>query len=190
MEKSLLVFGGTGFVGKAILKYAVSQGIKCMSVTRNGRPGVVEPWQNSVEYFVGDALDQSSYAELIPRASAVVHSIGILLDSKISKWNNQYQGSYEHINRDTALKICELLENKDKTFIYMSAERGMFFSPRYLETKRAVENYLRSHRDQVPSVVLRAGFMYDSQDRTKNALATGVNTLNMADSVLNALKLS
>ncbi|CAG9316381.1 unnamed protein product [Blepharisma stoltei] len=185
MEKSLLVFGGSGFVGSAILKYAVSQGIKCMSISRSGKPRHPEPWQTNVEYIHGDALDQSSYINLIPKASGVIHSIGVLIDSRtplnISK---TYQGSYEHMNRDTALKICELLEGKDKTFVFLSAERGMWFSPRYLQTKRQVEDYLAANRDKIPSVVLRPGFMFDSQDSTKNLLATGINMLNWGDGPL------
>ena len=149
MAKSLLVFGGNGFVGSAICKYAVYQGIKVISLSRSGRPRKTEPWQSSVEYIKADALDRSSYLSLIPQALGIIHSVGVLIDSKTPlNIRDVYQGSYEHMNRDTALRICEVIENKDIPFVYISAERGIFFSPRYLSTKKYVEDYLASNRDK------------------------------------------
>ena len=182
MAKSLLVFGGNGFVGSAICKYAISLGLNVISISRSGKPRKVEPWQSSVEYVKGDALDKSSYSQHLSTTSGIIHSVGILIDSKTPlNLRNIYQGSYEHMNRDTAFKICEVIENKDIPFVFISAERGMFFSPRYLSTKREVEDYLASNRDKIPSTVLRPGFMY-SEDETKlKGIAFAIDALNMPD---------
>ncbi|OMJ85437.1 hypothetical protein SteCoe_13280 [Stentor coeruleus] len=187
MDKSILVFGGSGFVGSAICKYALSKGIKVLAVSRSGKPKRPEPWQNSVEYIKGDAMDQSTYSSLIPSVSAVVHSIGVLLDSK-GPFNlkNIYEGSYEHMNRDTALRILEILENKNKPFVYISAERGMFFSPGYLNTKREVETFLHLKQDCISSTIIRPGFMYSKNNNMLKTISCGINLLNSPDKFISS----
>ena len=188
MAKSLLVFGGNGFVGSAICKYAVSQGLKVISLSRSGKPRRPEAWQSSITYVRGDALDQSSYSSLIPSVSGVIHSVGVLIDSRTPlNIRDVYQGSYEHMNRDTAFKVCETIENKDIPFVYISAERGMFFSPRYLSTKREVEDYLASNRDKIPSTVLRPGFMYANDEAMLKGASYFIDCLNFPDKIAKGL---
>ena len=83
MSKSILVFGGNGFVGSSICKYALSQGLKVVAVSRSGRPRIPEAWQSEVEYIQGDAMSPQTYASILPSVSGVVHSIGVLFESKI-----------------------------------------------------------------------------------------------------------
>lgn len=188
MEKSILVFGGNGFVGSAICKYALSKGIKVLAVSRSGKPKRPEPWQSAVEYIKGDAMDRSTYSSLIPSVSAIVHSIGVLIDSKGPLGlNKTYEGSYEHMNRDTALRVLELLENKNKPFVYMSAERGMFFSPGYLNTKREVESFLHLKRNSIPSTVVRPGFMYSKTNTGLKTIACGIDLLNLPDKLISSI---
>jgi nucleoside-diphosphate-sugar epimerase len=188
MSKSLLVFGGNGFVGSAICKYAVLQGIKVVSLSRSGQPRKAEAWQSQVEYIKGDALDASSYVSLLPQTLGIIHSVGVLIDSRTPlNIRNVYQGSYEHMNRDTALKVCENIENKDIPFVYISAERGMFFSPRYLSTKREVEDYLASNRDKIPSSVVRPGFMYSNEDTLLKSVSYGIDFANFPDKIFKGI---
>lgn len=191
MQKSLLVFGGNGFVGSHICKYAVQQGIKVYSVSRSGKPKQPERVLREVEYLKGNALDQSSYSEIIPQVDAVVHSIGVLIDSRTPlNIINKYEGSYEQMNRDTALRICELIHGQNKTFVYMSAERGMFFSPRYLSTKREVETYLSQNQNQIPSCVVRPGFVASKEQTDKRVLGVLIDTLWKQDALYQKLGLS
>lgn len=166
---SLLVLGGSGFVGKAVSKYAISQGLKVHSLSRRGVPGTtLEPWQSKVQYIKGNALDLASYQHLIPEVSAVVHSIGVLIDSRTPlNIYNTYEGSYEQMNRDTALKALEAMKGLKTRFVYVSAERGMFFSPRYLRTKREVEEYLARNANEINYAVVRPGFMPDDSTSLK-----------------------
>ena len=48
------------------------------------------------------------------------------------------------MNRDSALVPAKVLLNEEdpKTFVYISAERGIPMIPRYLSTKREVEEFL------------------------------------------------
>ena len=182
MAKNLLVFGGTGFLGSAICKFAVSQSLKVISISRTGIASSSDPWNSAVEYIKGDALDPSTYSSLVSSSFGIIHSIGILLDSRTPlNITNTYPGSYEHLNRDTALKICEVIENKNIPFVYISAAKGLFFSPRYLSTKREVEDYLTNNQDKIISSVLRPGFLYSDNDFKTKFLSCGVDLMNYSD---------
>ena len=119
---------------------------------------------------------------------AVVHSIGVLIDSRTPlNISNVYEGSYEQMNRDSALTLLGELNSRPKPFVYVSAERGMFFSPRYLSTKREVEAFL-AKQTQIPFAVVRPGFMY-SEDAPLKAISCAVNALNLPDSLLKGVGL-
>lgn len=189
MKRSLMVFGGNGLLGTSICKFAVSQGVEVISVSRSGFPKKREQWMKNVQYLKGDAMDHSTYESLIPSVNGIIHSIGVFFDSR-TPWNpNVYEGSYEHLNRDTALRICELIQNKDKTFVYISAERAPFFMPNYLNTKRQVEDYLGNFRDKIPNAVLRPGIMYNEDDPVRKSIACAADAANKGDSILKSLGL-
>jgi hypothetical protein len=124
----------------------------------------------------GSALDPNSFAKALTETQAVIHTIGTLIDSRTPlNINTDYEGSYEQMNRDSALRVLELLENTDKTFVYISAERGLFFSPRYLSTKREVEDYLQSKADRINYSILKPGLIYDDSSLLKKVLATSID---------------
>ncbi|SPC62079.1 uncharacterized protein UHOD_08233 [Ustilago sp. UG-2017b] len=87
-QHTLLVVGGAGFLGSAISKAALAKGWRVLSVSPSGTPyhtpaGHRPAWSSSVniEWHAADALDPSSYARLADRATAAVHTVGILLES-------------------------------------------------------------------------------------------------------------
>lgn len=188
MHRSLLIFGGNGFVGSAVARWALTQGVNVTCISRSGRPKTEEPWQKNVKYVKGDALEPGSYRSLLEATDAVVHSLGVLIDSRTPlNISNVYQGSYEQMNRDSALTLLGELNSRPKPFVYVSAERGMFFSPRYLSTKREVEDFLKK-QTQVPYAVVRPGFMY-RENTPLSAIACGIDVLNAPDSLLKGLGL-
>jgi nucleoside-diphosphate-sugar epimerase len=183
---SLLIFGGNGFVGSAAARWALSQGVKVTCVSRSGKPRVQEAWQTQVNYVRGDVFEPASYRQHLAQAAAVVHSIGVLLDSRTPLNLFQvYQGSYEQMNRDSALTLLGEMASMPKPFVYVSAERGMFFSPRYLSTKREVEAFL-ANQNTVPYAVVRPGFMYRENTALK-PIASVLDVLHAAEGVMGDL---
>mmetsp|Transcript_17229 Transcript_17229/g.31005 ORF Transcript_17229/g.31005 Transcript_17229/m.31005 type:complete len:244 (-) Transcript_17229:10374-11105(-) len=191
MIKNLLVLGGNGFIGSAICKFALSQGIKVSSVSRSGVPKHPAEWQSKVNYIAANALETTAYAEALNQSDAIIHTIGVLIDSKTPlNIRSDYEGSYEQMNRDSAIKVLETLENTNKHFVYISAERGMFFSPRYLSTKREVEDYMQTRADRLSYSILRPGFIYDDKDTIKKVLATSIDLSKFfEDQILNRVGL-
>ena len=177
---SLLIVGGNGFVGSAAAKYAVRQGIKVYSLSRRGPPSVMEDWNEKVEYVQGDAMDKTTYANLVKECTGVIHTVGVLFDSKF-KFKNEYKGSYEQMNRDSAIEVAETLRGTKKHFVYLSSERGIFFSPRYISTKRDVEYWLQNNSKDIVSSVLCPGYQYTASHRGTQILGGILNILNTKD---------
>ncbi|CUS12031.1 unnamed protein product [Tuber aestivum] len=85
----LVVCGGSGFLGSRICKSAVSRGWTVTSVSRTGEPdwsaafGSPTPpeWSGKVTWAKANLLFPSTYKECLKDATAVVHSMGILLET-------------------------------------------------------------------------------------------------------------
>ncbi|EEA23050.1 hypothetical protein TMatcc_001913 [Talaromyces marneffei ATCC 18224] len=87
--KRLVVAGGSGFLGSRICKHASVRGWEVVSLSRSGepqwdtvtaskeRPG----WASDVEWAKADILKPSTYKPYLKDATAVVHSMGILLEA-------------------------------------------------------------------------------------------------------------
>ncbi|KAG7755551.1 hypothetical protein KL911_001608 [Ogataea haglerorum] len=187
----LVVFGGSGFLGKRICEAAVERGLKVVSVTSSGsRPRQllpVEEWPEKVEWVKGDIFKPHTYKDLLSDANAVVHSIGILLENpnykKVVQSNDDVLGeilsffktanpmkksvfnTYDKVNHESAIVLAEtLLEvNKSKpAFAYVSADRGFPGVPLgYIESKRKTEYELYQMQPALRPILLRPGFMYD-----------------------------
>ncbi|KAK2813330.1 hypothetical protein FQN50_000645 [Emmonsiellopsis sp. PD_5] len=87
--KRVVVAGGSGFLGSRICKSAVARGWDVVSLSRHGEPAwetitsSAQPprWAKSVEWAKADILKPASYKPFLKDASAVVHSMGILLEA-------------------------------------------------------------------------------------------------------------
>lgn len=88
-KKKLLVFGGNGFLGSRICKAAVARDWDVTSVSRSGEPHwpsvsshtSAPAWSKSVTWRSANILNPESYSKDLEGASAVVHSMGILLEA-------------------------------------------------------------------------------------------------------------
>ncbi|XP_057521071.1 uncharacterized protein At1g32220, chloroplastic [Amaranthus tricolor] len=73
--EKLVVLGGSGFVGSAICKAAVSKGIEVVSLSRSGRPRISESWVDQVSWVPGDVF-YVNWDEILLGATAVVSTLG------------------------------------------------------------------------------------------------------------------
>ncbi|EAU88493.2 mitochondrial protein [Coprinopsis cinerea okayama7 len=165
-------------------------------------------WTSKVNWHKGDALNPQSFAHLFEGVGGVVHTLGTLLedgaykrairegnvpalvksflgtgqDSNPLRRNvaEEQQGSYERINRDSALRVCESFLESSKTasnvpnqprpFVYVSAED--IFRPivpaRYIETKREAEQRIEEMMRENPDyrgVYIRPSLVYHAHLR-------------------------
>ncbi|KAH7889351.1 mitochondrial protein [Phlebopus sp. FC_14] len=205
LARKILVVGGNGFIGSAVCKAALARGMRVTSISSSGQPyrtpkGHTPAWTSKVEWQKADALLPKTYSHILPEVNAVVHTLGTLLEDsryKTALANKSIlglvgafangsgnplerggRGSYEVMNRDSALRVCEafvssqpLPETTDvRPFIYISAED--IFRPlipaRYIETKREAEQgiaQLVRDRPHHRGVFVRPSLVYHAHYR-------------------------
>ncbi|KAJ5518513.1 hypothetical protein N7453_000935 [Penicillium expansum] len=203
--KRLVVAGGSGFLGSRICKAATARGWTVISLSRSGEPRwetVTDSrerpsWAGSVEWAKADILKPESYKPHLHGASAVVHSMGILLEADykgvvqgrepiLSGLQRAFrrgfgakgedgQLTYELMNRDSAIALAQESTNEHvPTFVYISAAAGAPILPaRYISTKREAEATITSTLPDLRSVFIRPGFIYDSSRKFTLPIAMG-----------------
>ncbi|OZJ04291.1 hypothetical protein BZG36_02571 [Bifiguratus adelaidae] len=181
----LLLLGGTGFVGSAIIRNALKANqdgsgprrdnryfIRTLSRTGSSKTEVA-----NVENIKGNALEPQTYRHLLADTDAVVSTIGTIMDQK----KHGDMGTYEKLNRDAVIyaarefvKAKGTSEYKDKAdrpcLVYVSAAHAppdFILDSRYITTKRQAENVLlgREFRNSLRVVILRPGLLYSYHKR-------------------------
>ncbi|GJE87162.1 hypothetical protein PsYK624_032450 [Phanerochaete sordida] len=149
LVQKIVVVGGNGFVGSAVCRLALSRGFQVTSISSSGRPymtpkGHSPAWTSKVDWQKADALRPETYRHLLPGATAVVHTLGTLLEDArykaalnkgdlgalvrvavegVTKSGNPLaerstKGGYDELNRDSALRVCEaFLESAPSTSV-------------------------------------------------------------------------
>ncbi|EKM55358.1 uncharacterized protein PHACADRAFT_173469 [Phanerochaete carnosa HHB-10118-sp] len=138
LVQKILVIGGNGFVGSAVCRLALARGFQVTSISSSGRPyttpkGHSPAWTSKVDWQKADALQPKTYKHLLPGTTAVVHTLGTLLEDarykaalskgdigalirvavdSMTKGGNPLEekskrGGYDELNRDAALHVCE-----------------------------------------------------------------------------------
>ena len=82
---SIVVFGGSGFVGSKVCEEAASLGVKVTSVSRGGRPSFASSadWASGVEWLRSDVSnDEGQWKEALSEATGVVSTLGAFGSNK------------------------------------------------------------------------------------------------------------
>jgi len=138
-------------VGSAVCRTALARGWEVTSLSRSGQPfksskGHSPAWTKRVNWLTGSASDPSTYASILPTCTALVHTIGILLESDYKSGDprdllrgllngplswfsggrnplDETEKSYENVNRDSALKTYETFSasSQDKNLVRSSS---------------------------------------------------------------------
>ncbi|KAJ1886901.1 hypothetical protein LPJ66_009396 [Kickxella alabastrina] len=199
----LFVVGGTGFIGQAICHSALARGWEVLSLSRHGAPtrstspSSVSTANTGIQWIKGDALKPETFQEHLVGCTAVVHSVGVLMENSYKKFINmggsssnpptahqqeqQQTITYEMANRDTALSVARAAREVPgvEAFAYISASDVLpFLDSRYISTKRQVENDLIEHSDRMRPIILRPGFIYSQARPITIPIAAGVRAFN------------
>ena len=157
LNKTLLVFGGNGYVGSKICETAVANGVKVISVCRSGKSN---PCARSLEghgvmTVRGDIMDPSTYNQLIPQVNGVVSCVGAF-------------GSKAHMElvcgqaNIVAVEACSKHPNLEM-FGFISAHQFKHppsFLEGYYNGKKAAESEILHHFGLQRSLILRCPMIY------------------------------
>ncbi|KAH7668719.1 putative oxidoreductase protein [Dioscorea alata] len=151
--EKIVVLGGSGFVGTAICKVAVSEGFKVVSLSRSGRPSSSDSWVDQVTWVEGDVF-HARWDEVLVGAAAVVSTLG--------GFGNEEQ--MKKINGDANILAVNAAKDYGvPKFIMISVHDynlpSFLLSSGYFTGKRKAESEVLA---KYPSsgVVLRPGFIY------------------------------
>ncbi|KAG6866961.1 hypothetical protein C0991_003877 [Blastosporella zonata] len=201
-------FIGSAICKAALAKGIQVTSVSSSGLPYQSAKGHAPAWVNKVEWQRGDALHPESFSHLFPSVDGVVHTLGTLLEDSSYKralkqgdilgllgtlHNNVVgdhgnplekatdtpgRGTYDVMNRDTALRVCEAfisssterIHNAPRPFVYISAED--IFRPlipaRYIEAKREAEqgiDALMDGRHDYRGVYIRPSLVYHAHHR-------------------------
>lgn len=168
--RKLIVFGGNGFVGSRVTKFALQSGWNVIVACRSGAPTAAssEAWAHQAQYVTIDALSRPQVMELLddhPDTAAIVSCVGALT-------TNTAEG--RRINGDATINMAAALyERKSiKKLVFVSAA-DMHPVNRllkgYYQGKRAAERAMMENlKDRY--AILRPAMIYGNR-----TMASGIN---------------
>lgn len=165
---TLLVVGGSGFVGRAVCRLAVREGHEVRSVSRSGHPPVDGQWTDEVSWTSADLFRPNTWRDRLDGVDAVVHSVGVISEAATSGV------TFERVNGDAAILTALEAERAGvDTFVFLSsATKPPGVRNAYLTAKRRAETAIADL--QFDNVTLRPGPVYGPD---QPHVPTGVNTL-------------
>ncbi|XP_030457126.1 uncharacterized protein At1g32220, chloroplastic isoform X2 [Syzygium oleosum] len=149
----VVVLGGSGFVGSAICKAAVSKGIEVVSLSRSGRPTYPGSWVDQVTWASGDVF-YANWDEVLVGATAVVSTLGGFgSEEQMQRINGEANVVAVNAAKDFGVPKFVLISVHDYNL------PSFFLSSGYFTGKRKAESEVLSKYPNA-GVVLRPGFIY------------------------------
>ncbi|KAE8055681.1 hypothetical protein FH972_012507 [Carpinus fangiana] len=149
----IVVLGGSGFVGSAICKAAVSKGIEVISLSRSGRPTYPNSWVDQVNWIAGDVF-YVNWDEVLVGATAVVSTLGGFgSEEQMQRINGEANVVSVNAAKDYGVPKFVLISVHDYNLPSFLLSSGYFTGKRKAESE-VLSKYPNS------GVVLRPGFIY------------------------------
>lgn len=160
----VIIFGGSGFVGQALSKAALSKHDQVISISRSGKPRQDESWMNQVKWISADVFQPAEWEEIIQPKDHIIDAIGILFEKKTKGV------TYEKVHYQAAKQIAEVAKKKGvHSVVYLSATIGLPFFPAYLQQKQRAEQVIL---ENIPSaIIVKPNLMYGPQRKGTIQLA-------------------
>ncbi|XP_007040707.2 PREDICTED: uncharacterized protein At1g32220, chloroplastic [Theobroma cacao] len=152
-SEKVVVLGGSGFVGSAICKAAVSKGIEVISLSRSGRPTYPGSWVNQVNWISGDVF-YANWDEVLVGATAVVSTLGGFgSEEQMKRINGEANVTAVNAAKDFGIPKFILISVHDYNLPSFLLSSGYFTGKRKAESE-VLSKYPNS------GVVLRPAFIY------------------------------
>ena len=163
---SVTIFGGTGFIGRAVVRRLAKLGCVIRIPTRDmdkalplkpaGDVGQIVP-------FLSSLRSEASVAAAVAGADTVINLVGILFESG--------QNSFQSVHVETAARIARIAQRHNvKNFVHLSAlGADGNASSAYARSKAAGEDAVRAFFPE--AVILRPSIVFGPEDNFFNRFA-------------------
>jgi NADH dehydrogenase len=176
----VLVTGGTGFVGKYVVRELLGRGHAVKCLVRPGSEGKL-PGASGLSFTPGDVLDKEAVAAAMNGCDAAVNLVGII---------REFPGrgvTFEKVHVQATENVVAAAKDAGaKRFLQMSAlgARPGPADPYHLTNFRADETVQQSG---IPYTIFRPSIIYGPEDKSINLFAKQIKTFRMAPIVGNGL---
>lgn len=150
MKQTIVVFGGSGFIGQAVCQEALKRNITVISISKNGKPKTGEQWLSHplMTWFAIDIFQDDTWKKYLSSEVACINLIGILFENK------KKGVTYDKMIVLSNHLISQESERKGTPYLFLSAKAGPYG---YLEAKKQAEKELLKRK--IPTIIIRSGLV-------------------------------
>lgn len=166
-QKIIALFGGSGFIGKHLMRHLTKLDYRVKVVTRNPYlKGYLKPLGNpgQIELFKINIFNTEEVKQVLKNCDLVINLVGILFETRKQKFN-QIHSQFPHL----LSQLCNELGIKN--FVHVSAlgvkEKHV---SRYMQSKLQGEKNIQDNFK--PSVILRPSIVFGPEDKFFNTFAS------------------
>lgn len=149
MSSTILVTGGTGFLGSYILKELVEKGYKVRALYRNKKalPWIPDAITHAVEWVEGDILDVVSLEDAMGGIDAVIHSAAVVSfapEDRASMYQVNVEGTANVVNMALEKEVKRMVHISSVAALGRNLAGGMVNEDKKWEDSKVNTHYARS----------------------------------------------
>lgn len=165
---SILVIGGSGFIGSHIVAQLAATGRRVIVPTRRPhrtRHLTVLP---TVQLVEADVYDPQALDRLVQRADAVINLVGVLHSSSGTPWGP----AFEHAHVELPRRLVAACQRKGITrFLHMSALGADEHGPSMYQRSKAAGEKIMSSATDLEVTTFRPSVVFGPEDKFLNMFA-------------------
>ncbi|MCC7547032.1 MAG: complex I NDUFA9 subunit family protein [Burkholderiales bacterium] len=160
--RSVLVIGGSGFLGRHVVRQLVARGLQVRVPTRRRDRAKELILLPTVDVVQADVHDDRTLQRLVSSCDAVINLVGIL------------HGDFERAHVDLPRRIVAACDKHGvRRLVHVSALKASADAPSaYLRSKSEGENVVRLARTRIDATLFRPSVLFGAEDRFLNLFAT------------------
>lgn len=150
MAATLIVFGGSGFIGQALCKEALNRHMSVVSISKHGKPKTNDKWMSNplITWCAIDIFKDDSWKNYLSSDARCINLIGILFENKNKGL------TYDKMIIEANQLISAEAEKKNCPYLFLSAKGGPCD---YVKAKKAAEESLFNKNN--PTIIIRSGLV-------------------------------
>jgi len=160
--RSVLVIGGSGFIGRHVVRQLAARGLQVRVPTRRRDRAKQLILLPTVDVVQADVHDDKTLHQLVASCDALVNLVGIL------------HGNFERAHVDLPRRIVAACDKHGvRRLVHVSALKASADAPSaYLRSKSEGENVIRLARARIDATIFRPSVVFGQEDRFLNLFAT------------------
>lgn len=158
---SVLVIGGSGFVGRHVVRQLAARGLQVRVPTRRRERVKELILLPTVEVVQADVHDDRTLQRLVASCDAVINLVGIL------------HGDFQRAHVDLPRRLVAACDRHGvRRLVHVSALKASAEAPSaYLRSKSEGESVIRLARARIDATILRPSVVFGPEDRFLNLFA-------------------